>query len=169
MKNIPEIFGCMVFGDDVMRERLPREVYKSLSKTIERGTALDPSIADCVANAMKDWAIEKGATHYTHWFQPLTGVTAEKHDAFISPVGHGRIIMEMSGKELIHGEADDFVPFSMVHELHAACVSECRLVTFPDAGHGLSYLVDSERYEREIVAFEERCLARPSRAQDMKN
>ena len=106
MKNIPEIFGCMVFGDDVMRERLPREVYKSLSKTIERGTALDPSIADCVANAMKDWAIEKGATHYTHWFQPLTGVTAEKHDAFISPVGHGRIIMEMSGKELIHGEAD---------------------------------------------------------------
>lgn len=106
MKNIPEIFGCMVFGDDAMRERLPRDVYRSLSKTIENGTELDPSIADCVANAMKDWAIEKGATHYTHWFQPLTGVTAEKHDAFISPVGHGRIIMEMSGKELIHGEAD---------------------------------------------------------------
>ena len=106
MKNIPEIFGSMVFNDDAMRERLPRDVYKSLSKTIENGTALDPSIADCVANAMKDWAIEKGATHYTHWFQPLTGVTAEKHDAFISPVGHGRIIMEMSGKELIHGEAD---------------------------------------------------------------
>ena len=86
MKNIPEIFGSMVFNDDAMRERLPRDVYKSLSKTIENGTALDPSIADCVANAMKDWAIEKGATHYTHWFQPLTGVTAEKHDAFISPV-----------------------------------------------------------------------------------
>ncbi len=106
MKNIPEIFGCMVFGDDAMRERLPKEVYESLSKTIENGTALDPSIADCVANAMKDWAIEKGATHYTHWFQPLTGVTAEKHDAFISPKGHGKIVMEMSGKELIHGEAD---------------------------------------------------------------
>ncbi|MBR0442712.1 MAG: glutamine synthetase III [Clostridia bacterium] len=106
MKNIPEIFGCMVFGDDAMRERLPREVYESLSKTIENGTALDPSIADCVANAMKDWAIEKGATHYTHWFQPLTGVTAEKHDAFITPKGRGKIIMEMSGKELIHGEAD---------------------------------------------------------------
>ncbi len=96
----------MVFDDDVMRERLPHSVYLSLSKTIERGTAIDPSIADCVANAMKDWAIEKGATHYTHWFQPLTGVTAEKHDAFISPVGHGKVIMEMSGKELIHGEAD---------------------------------------------------------------
>ena len=106
MKNVPEIFGCMVFGDDAMRERLPKEVYESLSKTIENGTALDPSIADCVANAMKDWAIEKGATHYTHWFQPLTGVTAEKHDAFISPKGHGKIVMEMSGKELIRGEAD---------------------------------------------------------------
>ncbi len=106
MKNIPEIFGSMVFGDDVMRERLPADVYASLSTTIRCGTRLDPSIADCVANAMKDWAIEQGATHYTHWFQPLTGVTAEKHDAFISPVGNGKVIMEMSGKELIHGEAD---------------------------------------------------------------
>ena len=106
MKNIPEIFGSMVFNDDVMRERLPADVYKSLSTTIERGTPLDPSIADCVATAMKDWAIEKGATHYTHWFLPLTGVTAEKHDAFISPTGKGKVVMEMSGKELIHGEAD---------------------------------------------------------------
>ncbi len=105
-KNIPEIFGSMVFNDDVMRERLPADVYQSLSTTIQRGTALDPSIADCVANAMKDWAIEKGATHYTHWFLPLTGVTAEKHDAFISPTGRGKVVMEMSGKELIHGEAD---------------------------------------------------------------
>ena len=105
-KNIPEIFGSMVFNDDVMRERLPADVYASLSTTIQRGTALDPSIADCVANAMKDWAIEKGATHYTHWFLPLTGVTAEKHDAFISPTGRGKVVMEMSGKELIHGEAD---------------------------------------------------------------
>ena len=106
MKNIPEIFGSMVFNDDVMRERLPADVYHSLSTTIQRGTPLDPSIADCVAGAMKDWAIEKGATHYTHWFLPLTGVTAEKHDAFISPTGKGKVVMEMSGKELIHGEAD---------------------------------------------------------------
>ena len=106
MKNIPEIFGSMVFNDDVMRERLPADVYESLSTTIRQGTPLDPSIADCVASAMKDWAIEKGATHYTHWFLPLTGVTAEKHDAFISPTGRGKVVMEMSGKELIHGEAD---------------------------------------------------------------
>ena len=106
MKNIPEIFGSMVFNDDVMRERLPADVYESLSTTIRQGTPLDPSIADCVANAMKDWAVEKGATHYTHWFLPLTGVTAEKHDAFISPTGRGKVVMEMSGKELIHGEAD---------------------------------------------------------------
>ena len=106
MKNIPEFFGSMVFNDDVMRERLPADIYESLSTTIRRGTALDPSIADCVAGAMKDWAIEKGATHYTHWFLPLTGVTAEKHDAFISHTGRGKVVMEMSGKELIHGEAD---------------------------------------------------------------
>ena len=96
----------MVFNDRVMRERLPREVYKSLIKTIAVGKAIDPSIADCVANAMKDWAIEKGATHFTHWFQPLTGVSAEKHDAFLSPVGNCEVIMEFSGKELIKGESD---------------------------------------------------------------
>ena len=106
MSTIPEIFGSMVFNEEVMRERLPRDVYRSLSRTIEEGKPIDPSIADCVANAMKDWAVEKGATHYTHWFQPLTGVTAEKHDAFISPIGHGKVIMELSGKELIRGEAD---------------------------------------------------------------
>ncbi len=105
-KNIPAIFGCMVFNDEVMRERLPKEVYKSLTKTIATGRTIDASIADVVANAMKDWAIEKGATHYTHWFQPLTGVTAEKHDAFISPVGSCKIVMEFSGKELIKGESD---------------------------------------------------------------
>ena len=105
-KNIPEMFGCMVFNDDIMRERLPKEVYKSLTKTIATGKPIDASIASIVASTMKDWAIEKGATHYTHWFQPLTGVTAEKHDAFISPVGNGRIIMEFSGKELIKGESD---------------------------------------------------------------
>ncbi len=105
-KNISEIFGAMVFNDDVMRERLPREVYKSLTKTVANGKTIDPSIADVVANAMKDWAVEKGATHYTHWFQPLTGVTAEKHDAFISPVGPCKVVMEFSGKELIRGESD---------------------------------------------------------------
>ncbi len=105
-KNIPAIFGCMVFNDEVMRERLPKEVYKSLTKTIATGRTIDASIADVVANAMKDWAIEKGATHYTHWFQPLTGVTAEKHDSFISPVGSCKIVMEFSGKELIKGESD---------------------------------------------------------------
>ncbi len=106
MKNVSEIFGAMVFNDDVMRERLPKEVYKSLMKTIATGRTIDPSIADVVANAMKDWAVEKGATHYTHWFQPLTGVTAEKHDAFISPVGSCKVVMEFSGKELIRGESD---------------------------------------------------------------
>ena len=104
--KVSDIFGCMVFNDDVMRERLPKEVYKSLTKTIATGRTIDASVADVVANAMKDWAIEKGATHYTHWFQPLTGVTAEKHDSFLSPVGHGKAIMEFSGKELIKGEPD---------------------------------------------------------------
>ncbi len=105
-KNIPALFGSMVFNDDVMRGRLPKEVYKSLTKTIATGKTIDPAIADVVANAMKDWAIEKGATHYTHWFQPLTGVTAEKHDAFIAPISGDRVVMEFSGKELIKGEPD---------------------------------------------------------------
>ena len=105
-KRVSEIFGSMVFNDDVMRERLPKEVYKSLTKTIATGRTIDATVADVVANAMKDWAIEKGATHYTHWFQPLTGVTAEKHDSFISPVGNCKVVMEFSGKELIKGESD---------------------------------------------------------------
>ena len=83
--NVPDIFASMVFNDDVMRERLPKDVYKSLRKTIDNGNDLDITVANAVANAMKDWAIEKGATHYTHWFQPMTGITAEKHDSFISP------------------------------------------------------------------------------------
>ena len=105
-ENIPELFASMVFSEDVMRERLPKDVYKSLINTIAEGTEIDKSIADVVAGAMKDWAIEHGATHFTHWFHPLTGVTAEKHDAFLSPVGHGKAIMEFSGKELIKGEPD---------------------------------------------------------------
>ena len=104
--NVPDIFASMVFNDDVMRERLPKNVYKSLRKTIDNGKDLDITVANAVANAMKDWAIEKGATHYTHWFQPMTGITAEKHDSFISPTADGRIIMEFSGKELIKGEPD---------------------------------------------------------------
>ena len=104
--NVPDIFASMVFNDDVMRERLPKDVYKSLRKTIDNGKDLDITVANAVANAMKDWAIEKGATHSTHWFQPMTGITAEKHDSFISPTADGRIIMEFSGKELIKGEPD---------------------------------------------------------------
>lgn len=105
--NVAELFGKNVFNETVMKERLPKSVFKKLKKTIEDGAELDPSIADVVAHAMKDWAIERGATHYTHWFQPLTGVTAEKHDSFISaPDAEGKVIMEFSGKELIKGEPD---------------------------------------------------------------
>ena len=104
--NVSEIFGKNVFNDAVMKDRLPKNVYKKLKKTVEDGAELDPSIADVVAHAMKDWAIERGATHYTHWFQPLTGVTAEKHDSFISAPSDGKVIMEFSGKELIKGEPD---------------------------------------------------------------
>ena len=106
MTNIPEIYGCMVFNDAVMRQRLPKDVYRSLTETIQTGKMIDVSIANVVANAMKDWATEKGATHYTHWFQPLTSVTAEKHDSFISPIGGDKVVMEFSGKELIKGESD---------------------------------------------------------------
>ena len=105
-KRIPDIFASRVFSEDVMRERLPKDVYKSLINTMATGKEIDASIADVVAGAMKDWAIEHGATHFTHWFQPLTGVTAEKHDAFLTPVGGGKAIMEFSGKELIKGEPD---------------------------------------------------------------
>ncbi len=106
MSEVPELFGSLVFNDEVMKQRLPKEVYKSLRKTIEEGRDLDSAVASAVATAMKDWAVEKGATHYTHWFQPMTGITAEKHDSFISPQPDGRVIMEFSGKELIRGEPD---------------------------------------------------------------
>ena len=106
MAKVPELFGSMVFNDQTMQERLPKATYKALKKTIQDGAPLDISVANVVASAMKDWAIEKGCTHYTHWFQPMTGVTAEKHDSFISPNGDGQIIMEFSGKELIKGEPD---------------------------------------------------------------
>ena len=106
MKNLPQNFGSLVFNDAVMRDRLPKETYKALKRTMEQGKHLDPSIAHIVANAMKDWAVEKGVTHFTHWFQPMTGTTAEKHDSFISPVAGGGVIMEFSGKELVKGEPD---------------------------------------------------------------
>ena len=106
MKDIPNLFGSLVFNDSVMKARLPKETYKELKNTIKAGKHLDLAVANVVANAMKDWAIEKGATHYTHWFQPMTGITAEKHDSFISPDKDGNIIMEFSGKELVQGEPD---------------------------------------------------------------
>ncbi len=106
METVRDYFGSLVFNDEVMLERLPKDVYKALKKTIAEGKDLDLNVANSVANAMKNWAVEKGATHFTHWFQPLTGMTAEKHDAFISPVDGGRVILEFSGKELIKGEPD---------------------------------------------------------------
>lgn len=105
-RNVIELFGANVFSDVVMKERLPKETYKALKRTIDLGETLKVETANVVANAMKDWAIEKGATHYTHWFQPMTGKTAEKHDSFLSPIGNGKAVMEFSGKELIQGEPD---------------------------------------------------------------
>ena len=106
MSLITEQFACMVFDDATMKEKLPKETYRAMRRTIQNGRHLDVAVANVVANAMKDWAIERGATHFTHWFQPMTGVTAEKHDSFISPTDNGRIIMEFSGKELVRGEPD---------------------------------------------------------------
>ncbi len=106
MNTVTEIFGSMVFNDSVMRERLPKDVFRQVQRSMNEGRRLDSAAAAVVANAMKDWAIEKGATHFTHWFQPMTGITAEKHDSFLAPVGGGKVIMEFSGKELIQGEPD---------------------------------------------------------------
>ena len=104
--KLTEEFGCLVFNDKVMRQRLPKDIYKAVHKTIENGSHLELDVANCVAATMKEWAIENGATHFTHWFQPMTGLTAQKHDGFISPVGDGTVIMEFSGKELVKGEPD---------------------------------------------------------------
>ena len=106
MSNVPEYFGCMVFNETVMKARLPNEIFNSLKKTMEEGSALESNVANEVAKAMKEWAIEKGTTHYSHWFQPMTGITAEKHDSFIHPIEDGKITMEFKGKELIKGEGD---------------------------------------------------------------
>ena len=106
MSKIPELFGTMVFNDKTMKERLPKETYKALRKTIKEGKRLDPSVTNIVASVMKDWAVENGATHFTHWFQPMTGITAEKHDSFLSPDSEGSVIMEFTGKDLVKGEPD---------------------------------------------------------------
>ena len=105
-KDVSELFGSLVFNEKVMKERLPSDTYKALKKTIDMGMPLSEEVADTVAKAMKDWAIEKGVTHYTHWFQPMTGITAEKHDSFITPDNEGGVIMEFSGKSLVKGEPD---------------------------------------------------------------
>ena len=104
--NVPEIFGCDVFNEATMKERLPEEVFSAWKHCVTTGSQLPLDVANEIAEAMKLWAIEKGATHYTHWFQPMTGITAEKHDSFISPTGEGRVIMEFGGKELVRGESD---------------------------------------------------------------
>ena len=106
MSNVLELFGSLVFNDAVMKAKLPKDTYKELKKCIADGQNLSLSVANVVANAMKDWAVEKGVTHFTHWFQPMTGITAEKHDSFISSTKDGLVIMEFSGKELIKGEPD---------------------------------------------------------------
>ena len=106
METVADYFGSLVFNDEVMRERLPKDIYKALKRTVEEGKDLDINVANSVANAMKNWAIEKGCTHYTHWFQPMTGITAEKHEAFIAPADGGKVLLEFSGKELIKGEPD---------------------------------------------------------------
>src|SRR5947209_2221076 len=104
--HVKDLFGSLVFSEEVMKQRLPKPIFKSIQKTIHQGAALDASIADAIASAMKDWAMEHGATHYTHLFQPMTGITAEKHDSFLSPTGTGSALAEFSGKELIKGEPD---------------------------------------------------------------
>ena len=106
MTNVPELFGCQVFNDRVMKERLPEDIYNLCKRSFNDGKRMSLEVANVVAGAMKDWATERGATHFTHWFQPMTGITAEKHDSFIKPVGEGRVIMEFSGKELVRGEPD---------------------------------------------------------------
>ena len=106
METVADYFGSLVFNDNVMREKLPKDIYKTLRRTIAEGKDIDLAVANSVANAMKTWALEHGCTHYTHWFQPMTGITAEKHDSFVNPAEGGRVLLEFSGKCLIKGEAD---------------------------------------------------------------
>jgi glutamine synthetase len=105
-KRVTEEFGSLTFNEEVQRARLPKDVYRALRRAVAQGESIEPSVADIIASALKDWAVEHGATHYTHWFQPLTGITAEKHDSFLSPTADGRAVAEFSGKELVRGEPD---------------------------------------------------------------
>ena len=126
--DVKKIFGSNVFNDAVMKERLPKAAYKKMKATIEAGAELDPEVADIVAHEMKEWALEQGATHFTHWFQPLTGITAEKHDAFIDPQGDGTTLLRFSGKELIKGEPDA-----------SSFPSGGLRATFEDIQHGIAH------------------------------
>ena len=130
MSTVTEIFGCNVFNDSVMRERLPKDVFMQVQRSINDGKRLDSAAATVVANAMKDWAIEKGATHFTHWFQPMTGITAEKHDSFISPVGGGKVIMEFSGRASLTPPASP----------PAACARPSRPAATPHGTRPLTHL-----------------------------
>ena len=121
--NVMEIYGSKVFNEHVMKERLPSATYKSLKNTLHKGAPLDIEVANVVASVMKRWAMELGATHYTHWFQPLTGITSEKHDGFVSPVGDGTAIMEFSGKELVRGEPDASSPPATPSSRMTCCAS----------------------------------------------
>ena len=153
VKNVPEMFGCMVFNEEVMAQRLPEDVYSSLRKSVEQGKEIDPSIADTVAGAMKDWAIEKGATHYTHWFQPLTGVTAEKHEAFLTPVGGGKHLR----LRLRHGRHSfNALYFSCGQELSAAQQGEVVDVAF---GPQINEFRDERTVQMNISDIRPACAA----------
>ena len=143
MRSVTDYFGCMVFDDKAMRLRLPPEIYEAMKKTIRDGKRLDIAVANAVADAMKEWAVENGATHYTHWFQPMTGITAEKHDSFVSPGKGGTAIMEFSGKELVKGESDA-----------SSFPSGGLRATFEATPHGIRPLTHSSR--RACSAFPRR-------------
>ena len=125
-QSIPEMYGSLVFNDKVMRSKLPKDMYKALKKTIENGTHLELDVANSVAVAMKEWAVENGATHFTHWFQPMTGFTAEKHDSFISPTADGEVIMEFSGKELLLLFSIYCIPSDFPRQFHKAMAAITR-------------------------------------------
>ena len=149
--NIPEIYGSMVFNDKVMRERLPKDIYKAVRKTSKNGTHLELDVANTVAAVMKEWAIEKGATHFTHWFQPMTGLTAEKHDGFISPTEDGQVIMDFSGKELVKGEPDaSSFPSGGLRATASRQAASGLLLKPADTPHGIPVPLHLSRTDRSI-------------------
>ena len=150
MENPSVIFGENCFDDSVMQNRLPKETYKALRRTIEEGRSLDPSLAGVIANAMKDWALEKGATHYTHWFQPMTGVTAEKHDSFIGAPKNGKVLCEFSGKELVCGETDGHVDLTdLMQQLGSAGINGILL----EGGSSLAFSALKAGIVRRVQAY----------------